>query len=270
MQQTLEQKTSVKEKVVEKRHLVTDRYLSLSGDAGRVLQAISYWPTLGLLKFFLHFKVEGQENIKHLNHKEVIFASNHTSFVDGPMAAAAMPRFYNKVWPQGFMPIRFTALREFFHWFNPLPFPIGMLAAAYVRLNGSIPVQRTKGDLETALHNVVRVLKDPTNKDKLWIFPEGGISRDGHVHQGKRGIAHLYKKTGVPIVPVAITGTYNLGVAGFFLRRRHAVLKIGKPMTNFAEDATLEEIVDQVMREVAKLADKEYLDNVYESHERKN
>lgn len=270
MSQAVLQKTELKEKKAEGKHLVSDKYLSLSGNAGRVLQAISYWPTIGLLKFFLHFKVEGQENIRHLNHKEVIFASNHTSFVDGPMAAAAMPRFYNKVWPQGFMPIRFTALQEFFKWINPLPFPISLLAAAYVRTNGSIPVQRARGDLDTALHNVVRVLKDASNKDKLWIFPEGGISRDGHVHQGKRGIAHLYKKTGVPIVPVAITGTYNLGVAGFFLRRRHAVLKIGKPITTFPEEATLEEIVDQVMREVARLADKEYLDNIYESHERKN
>ncbi len=250
------------------RHIVSDKYLSLSGNAGRVLQALSYWPTYGLLRFFVRLKVEGQENIKELAHTEVIFASNHTSFIDGPIAAAVMPRFYNKWWPQGFMPIRFTALEQFFYWFNPIPFPIGLFAAAYVRLNGSIPVQRARGDLERALHNVVRVLKDPSNKDKVWFFPEGGLSRDGHVHQGKRGIAHLYKKTGVPIVPVAITGTYNIGVSGFFLRRRSCLVKIGKPM-HFEERLFLEEIVDRVMREVARLAGKQYLDNVYESHEKK-
>lgn len=240
------------------RHIVSDRYLRLSGKAGRILQALSYWLTLGLLKFFVRLRVEGQENIRHLNNKEIIFASNHTSFIDGPIAAAVMPRFYSKWWPKGYMPIRFTALEQFFYWFNPIPFPIGVLAVAYVRGMGTIPVQRARGDLEKALSNVVRVLKDPGNKDKVWFFPEGGIPKDGQVRLGKRGIGHLYKETGVMIVPVAITGTYNMGVSGFFLRRKKCLVKIGKPMEHFDENASLEEIVEQVMREIATLGGLEY------------
>jgi 1-acyl-sn-glycerol-3-phosphate acyltransferase len=74
----------------------------------KIVQATTYWPTYLAFKFFMRFKVRGQENLKGLENKAIIFASNHTSYIDGPIAAASMPR--NGWWyPKDFFPVRFTA-----------------------------------------------------------------------------------------------------------------------------------------------------------------
>src|SRR3990167_1738845 len=71
----------------------------------RAVQQITYWPIYLALKFFFRYRVEGQENLKGLGDKPVIFVSNHASFLAGPICAAAMPR--NLVAPVKFNQISF-------------------------------------------------------------------------------------------------------------------------------------------------------------------
>ncbi|MBI4691890.1 MAG: 1-acyl-sn-glycerol-3-phosphate acyltransferase [Candidatus Terrybacteria bacterium] len=213
----------------------------------KIVQTITYWPTYLLLKFFIHYQVEGQENLRGLEDKGVIFASNHASYVDGPISAASMPRF-------NWYPIRFLALKSYFNWINPIPFPLGIFTALYVRVNGSIPVERTGGDLFKALKEVIKELK---NGAKVWIFPEGGITKDGNLRQGKRGVVFLHQQTAAPIVPVALMGTFKILSLRTLMRKNRVKVKIGKPIYSLEncakENCDLEAGVEKIMSNIAEL-----------------
>ena len=218
----------------------------------KIVQFLTYWPVYLALKFFVGYKVEGQENLKGLEDKGVIFASNHASYIDGPISAASMPR--NGFYPCKFFPIRFTAWKKFFGLFNQFPFPVSIPVMLYVRFNGSIPVERAGGNLFKALDKVLGELKKGA---KVWIYPEGGITKDGKLQEGKRGIAFLYQQTGIPIVPVALIGTHKILSLKTLLRKNRVIVRIGKPIYSLEncnqENCDLDDGVAKVMSEIARL-----------------
>lgn len=216
----------------------------------KIFQMLTYWPIYGSLRIFARYKIEGQENLKGLENKGLIFASNHASYIDGPISAASMPR--HSFYPSKFFPIRFLAFKKFFGLFGQFPFPISIPIALYVRVNGSIPVEKSGGDLFKALRKTIEALK---NKNKVWIYPEGGITKDGHLQPGKRGIAFLHQQTGAPIIPVGIIGSYKILSPKTILRKNKVKVKIGKPIFNLG-DVSLEDGVNMVMRNIAQLLKK--------------
>jgi len=60
------------------------------------------------------------------------------------------------------------------------------------------------------------------------LFPEGTRSRDGKLARFKRGSFHLALEAGVPVVPVAISGTYDV------VRPRSIVVRPGPVHVTFA------------------------------------
>ena len=63
------------------------------------------------------------------------------------------------------------------------------------------------------------------------IFPEGRVSRDGLLQEGMRGIGMMLTKTGAPVIPVAIMGTYEVLPRHRFLPRRHPItVRFGEPI----------------------------------------
>ncbi|MEK9150887.1 MAG: lysophospholipid acyltransferase family protein [Patescibacteria group bacterium] len=214
----------------------------------KAFQSVTYWPIYSALKFFARYKIEGQENLKGLENGGVIFASNHASFIDPQICGMAMPR--ESLTPQKFFPVRFLAAYEFFRWFkNPAFFPFSIIVAAYVRLNASIPVIRGLNNIEQNLAKAVEAVK---NGDKIWIYPEGRVSKDGNIQKGKKGIVYLHQKTGAPIVPVGIIG--NFGILSFktLLRKNSVKIKIGRPIRSLIAE-TPEEAVSEVMRQIGDL-----------------
>lgn len=208
----------------------------------KIIQAFTYWPIYLIFKFFTRFKVNGQENLKGLEDKAIIFASNHASYIDGPICAAAMPRYKCDFYPRHFFPIRFLAFAKYFKWRY-------LLVAFYVCVNGSIKIFRTGGNLEKSLSNVIKELNKGA---KVWIYPEGGITKDGKLRLGKRGVAYLHQRTGVPVVPVGLNGTFKiLSFKTLFFFNKIKV-NIGKPIY-FSKNVSLEDGIDAVMNEIAKL-----------------
>ena len=55
-----------------------------------------------------------------------------------------------------------------------------------------------------------RVIEGVQNGKSLAVFPEGTRTRDGRLQDFKPGAFKIAMKAGVPIVPVAIRGTYEL------------------------------------------------------------
>ncbi len=136
------------------------------------------------LKFFLHPKIKGYENIP--KDGRCIIASNHTNNLDSVTLSAISKRV-----------IHFLAKDSLLKgWKRPLF--IGMAI---------VPVNRAIHD-KNALENAIKVLED---EKLIGIFPEGTINRtDDIIMPFKIGAVKMASETGAPIIPCIITGKYKL------------------------------------------------------------
>jgi len=115
----------------------------------------------------------------------------------------------------------------------------------------------------------------------LVIYPEGTRTRTGEIQKGRPGVAKIFLKTGVPILPVGIKGTFELMPAGksFPKIKKEVEINIGKLLfferevfeaRKFDENSIeyeeiCQKITDRVMEEIAKLAGKNYKENSLKS-----
>ena len=134
-----------------------------------------------------NFQVEGLENIPKTG--ALIIAGNHLSNADPP----AIGGFAGLVRDS-----RFVAKKELFS----IPF-LGW----FFRRSGYIPVDRSRtiGDFG-ALKEVVSALE---KGESVVMFPEGTRSKTGKPQKPKSGIGFLVYKTGAPVLPVKIEGTFG-------------------------------------------------------------
>ena len=133
------------------------------------------------------FKVEGLENIPKTG--ALLIAGNHLSNADPP----AIGSFAGLVRDS-----RFVAKKELFSvpglgWF--------FRHCNYI----SVDRKRTIGDMG-ALKEVVDALG---RGESVVMFPEGTRSKTGKPQKPKSGIGFLVYKTGAPVLPVKIEGTFG-------------------------------------------------------------
>jgi len=129
------------------------------------------------------FEVRGREHVPR--DGAFILASNHLSYLDPPLLAAACRRR-----------LSFMARANLFE--QPL-------LGAYLRAVHVIALQRGEGDLG-AIREAVRRLQQG---DAVAIFPEGGRQFSGQLGRAKRGVGLLAATAHVPIVPVLVQGTFQ-------------------------------------------------------------
>ena len=147
-----------------------------------------YWASRGVMGIWLWLKyrlrVRGRRHVPRRGG--LIVAANHCSYLDPPiMAVCAHRRVVH------FM-ARDTLLSIF-------------VARWFFRRVGVIPLDRTRGDLG-ALRKAIATLKE----DKVvGLFPEGTRSPDGRIRTAKGGIGFLIAKSGVPVVPLHIAGSFE-------------------------------------------------------------
>lgn len=97
----------------------------------------------------------------------------------------------------------------------------------------------------------------------LGIAPEGTRSKDARLQEGKPGTVMLALKSGVPIVPVGITGTEDALKQLTRLRRPRITVRFGKPFTlpEFEPHHRSEELqkwTEILMRRIAALLPESY------------
>jgi 1-acyl-sn-glycerol-3-phosphate acyltransferase len=149
--------------------------------------------------------VIGRENFLPL----AIYTSNHTSFMDTPVVFSSLP-----------FQFRILAKQSLWKW----PF-IGW----HLNRSGQIPVDEESGSGSIAgLNRAIRALKAGL---PLFIFPEGGRTHDGRMQSFMRGPAYISIRARVPLVPMALIGTYELlPIHTHHFRPRPVKLVIGKPI----------------------------------------
>jgi 1-acyl-sn-glycerol-3-phosphate acyltransferase len=145
------------------------------------------WARVLLAVSGVKVRIKGLEQIDP--NGSYIFISNHSSYMDTPVALAHIP-----------VQFRFLAKRGLFQ----IPFLGQHLSRA-----GHIPVPRE--DARAAVKVMQRAAEVIQQKRiSLLIFPEGGRSRDGNLRAFKEGGAYIAIKAGVPLVPLVMVGTRNV------------------------------------------------------------
>lgn len=164
-----------------------------------------------LSRFVLGLKVEvhGLERID--KSKPYVFMSNHLSFLDGPLLFMLIPQN-----------VRVILKKEVFR----IPV-IGM----GMRVAGFVPVDRRgiRGG-KRSIDRAVRLIRD--KRYSFLIFPEGTRSLDGKLQEFKRGGFFLALNSQIPIVPISLSGTFELmPKKKFFVKRGTIKVLVHPPVT---------------------------------------
>lgn len=201
-----------------------------------------------LLRLLFRPRIEGLENIPP--EGAAIVAGNHLSFSDHFLMPAILRRR-----------ITFLAKAEYFTG----PGLKGRLTAAFFRSAGQIPVDRSGKDAgQAALREGLGVL---AKGELLGIYPEGTRSHDGRLYKGKVGVAAMALGAGVPVVPCAMVGTFEIQPPGQKIPKiRRVTIRFGAPLefSRYAgmegERAVLRAVTDEIMYEILGLSGQEYVD----------
>ena len=149
------------------------------------------WPFIFIVtKLLLDIEFRGVENFREVKNPFVIIA-NHISFYDSFLFRLALG-FWTR-----HLPLRFMAVEKF-QWraLNVLS-AIGVIKILYL-LFGVFTVLPGLG-VERNLKKATDIIKAGGN---IVIYPEGKIVPSGDIGSFKQGAAVLYKKTGIPVIPV--------------------------------------------------------------------
>ena len=143
------------------------------------------WSSAWLKAAGVELTIVGRENVDP--ERSYVVVANHSSNLDIMACFLALP-----------LPIRFLAKKELFR--------IPLLATA-MRDIGIVEVDR---QARTAVHEQINSqARDLVAKGRsLIVYPEGTRSRTGVVGPFKKGAFTIAVSTGIPILPVAITGTH--------------------------------------------------------------
>lgn len=137
-----------------------------------------------ILKTLLTVEIDGLENIPRTG--PAVLLPNHTSFLDSVILGFFTQR---NIW---FMAKNSEYRHSFMKWF--------------LRHASSFPVRRYTIDV-LAVRNAIRVVQ---HGHVMGIFPEGERTWDGELLPLRIGTVRLLLALGVPVVPVGITGAYEL------------------------------------------------------------
>jgi 1-acyl-sn-glycerol-3-phosphate acyltransferase len=172
----------------------------------------------------------------------VIIAANHSSNLDVPvLGSSLMPRIGRR--------FQWLGKRELFDW------PV----VGWIARNGGVhAIDRGAADVE-AFRLAARILDEG---HALFVFPEGTRSHDGRLGPGRDGVAVLALRTGAPIVPVGVSGSYERWPRGQRLPHPggRVTVRVGSPFrladqlpSDLDRRAAKSAATDLIMRKIAAL-----------------
>ena len=201
-----------------------------------------------LLTILFRPKVIGKKNFPASG--AAVLASNHMSFSDSIFLPMACPR-----------KITFLAKSEYFTGRGLK----GALSRWFFTSVGQVPIDRSGGRAsEAAVQTAIKVL---SSGELLGIYPEGTRSPDGRLYRGRTGMARIAIEAGVPVIPVAMVGTYDIQPTGKVMPRiKRVKVIVGEPIDfsiykdGLRDPAVLREATNVVMKKLQELGGQEYVD----------
>jgi 1-acyl-sn-glycerol-3-phosphate acyltransferase len=140
-------------------------------------------------------EVRGLSNVP--KEGPMIVASNHASFIDPPLIG-------------GVLPIRLRYLSKDSLFRVPM---LGFLISTL----GAVPVAREDSQRAGAVMKLLLALLK--KGESVLLFPEGSRSADGRLKPLEAGVAYLSVKSGVPVLPVYVKGSFDAWPKGGKLPR---------------------------------------------------
>ena len=213
--------------------------------------AFYYSIILPITLILCRVRVRGRENLKSLK-TPVIFAANHITRIDPALIMSALPnRFRNRLaiamdgemlegfrHPPANTPL-LARIRLFLqYWlvislFNVFPLP---------KRSGFRDSFNYAGDAMDSGYNIL-------------IFPEGELTTDGRLQKFQPGVGLLANGLEAAIVPISITGLYELKVAGvrFFARSGSVTVTFGEPIP-YKHNESATNIVFKLEEQITELS----------------
>src|ERR671923_902095 len=174
----------------------------------RGVNPVVYWIARAILQpaIMVWFRVS-RTGRRHIPDGPVILAANHRSFLDPFVIGICLRR-----------PMYFMAKKELFE---------NRLQGWLLNCLGAFPVRRGESDEDS-----VRTALDLLDRGQaVVIFPEGTRIRSGSLAKPKRGVGRLALQSGVPVVPVAVTGTEYARSRGLRIKPVKVCLRFGSELT---------------------------------------
>lgn len=182
--------------------------VSLLEKRGRLQHRIArLWARLSVWVSGSQLVVRGAENLR--KHPVAVYAANHTSYMDTPVIFSSLP-----------FQFRILAKKELWR----LAF-IGW----YLNRSGQIPIDTANPRATlSSLSGGVKALRAGM---PLFVFPEGSRTPDGELQKFMSGAAFLAIRAQVPLVPVALSGVYDLlPIHTHHFYPGQLVLSVGEPI----------------------------------------
>jgi 1-acyl-sn-glycerol-3-phosphate acyltransferase len=136
-----------------------------------------------LFRIYFRLRVSGAHEVPSTG--PVILASNHASFVDPPVVGVATPRACH-----------YLARSTLFDH---------LLLGWWLRAVGVAPVDRERGSA-AGLKALLGCLE---RGGVVLLFPEGTRTPDGRLQPARSGIGLMALKSGAPVVPVRLRGSFE-------------------------------------------------------------
>ena len=143
-------------------------------------------PILLILKLYFRLEIIDKKKVPD---EQLIFVSNHQSFIDALVVGAAFPR---------------KTLKNTYFLAIDLYFKKGLMK--YISENANIVVIDINKNIKNTIEEVSNILKQGKN---ILIFPEGARTKDGKVIQFKKIFAILSKELNINVQCVGIKGGFE-------------------------------------------------------------
>lgn len=179
----------------------------IKSNAAIIDPVIRLWARILLRAAGIRLRIDGVEKIDRT--QRYILVGNHHSYFDIPSILAAVPQ-----------PIRFMAKVSLFK--IPI-FGWGMARA------GFIPIDRK--NRRTAVKSFDLAVERIRKGNTVVVFPEEGRSRERAMRPFQRGGFLLALRSELPILPIAIDGTYEVFRAGTWrITPGPVTIHVGEPI----------------------------------------
>jgi 1-acyl-sn-glycerol-3-phosphate acyltransferase len=151
------------------------------------------------------------EGLEHVGEGPYVIVANHSSVLDIP-TLMHLP-----------LPMRVLAKKSLIR---------APIMGWYMGFSGQIPIDLSDpADVQATVQRCIDSLNQGIS---VVIFPEGSRSEDGEIQSFRRGAFRLAKDTGVPILPVSISGTHKIMQKGKFMPQsivQHVRCRVLPPMS---------------------------------------